>query len=125
MKMIGMSRLRSSSFMWIATSSPSMPGMATSISATANDSRRARLGAAPISFGALPKAIEQMRDLVWRDAGAVVFDPDHELATTHARPDGGRTTRGSEFDRVADQILEHLEDALFVGFERGQLGRQI
>ena len=70
-------------------------------------------------------ASTQPAELVRRDATALVGDRDRHIQPLALRrdPDGGglgRVTRG-----VGEQVVEHLHQALPVGHDSGQVGRQV
>ena len=87
--------------------------------------REAETRSAAIFLGRLPKPIIKMRQLLGRDARPAVLHPDQDLSVAHAGADGDGAAAAGEFHRVADEVFQHLEQALFVGLDRGELGRQI
>jgi hypothetical protein len=69
----------------------------------------------------LPEPIEQVRQILRRDAGPGVADPEPHFIGPGARPDGDLAAGRRELHRVADQVLEHLLQALGIGLEHRQL----
>jgi hypothetical protein len=52
------------------------------------DDGKAEAGAAPLGPRALPEAIEDVRDVLGRDAAAGVLHPEEDLAALRRRADG-------------------------------------
>src|SRR5581483_11149709 len=61
--------------------------------------------------------LEELADLVPRDAGAAVLDPDFRLVGSAQRADFDRAARRRKFERVAQQVDEHLLDPVRVGID--------
>ena len=58
----------------------------------------------------MPEALEDMRQLVCGDSGAVVPHREADLAIALLGPDDDRASFRGELDRVPDQIREDLKD---------------
>ena len=70
--------------------------------------------AAPVALARLPERIEDVRQPVRGDAAAGVGDPEQHLPVSWRCADGDRRLPGREFDCVAYQVLEHLEEAVLI-----------
>jgi hypothetical protein len=73
----------------------------------------------------LPEPIEHMLAMLDGNARNAVGHGEANLAITWCGGDDDATARRRELDRVADQVLEHLEAAIVVGSNRRQFGRQL
>src|SRR3954447_10585904 len=57
----------------------------------------------------LPIALEDMRDMVGRDAGACVRHGDQQLSSAALRPNRDGFPFGAELERIADEVREHAD----------------
>ena len=80
--------------------------------------RNARSGAllntVPLRAAALPEPIEQAWNVFRSDTVAGVGDPERHVPVLRPGAHGNATARLGEFDGVADQVLEDLEQAVVV-----------
>src|SRR6478609_5745922 len=74
---------------------------------------------------ALPVAIEDMRQIAGRDAAPRVYhrELDAVIEPTRANRHSARPWR--ELHRVADKIVEHLENAVAIGFHNWKVSGHI
>src|SRR5262245_25930028 len=61
-----------------------------------------------------PIAIEQVREVGGLDAGPCIGDEDANLARVRGLADRDRVAVATELQRVAEQVREHLEDAIAI-----------
>jgi len=62
----------------------------------------------------LPKPVEHVRQVRASDPATGVRDRENDLARLHCRPERDAAAGLREFDRIADEVLEHLEEAVAV-----------
>jgi hypothetical protein len=77
--------------------------------------REAEADAAAIAAARLPEAIEQVIEMLLRNARTGVGDAEHDLHLVRPRREHDAPAGGRELDRVADEVAEHLEQTAFVG----------
>src|SRR5215831_8927003 len=77
------------------------------------------------SGGCLPEAIEDALEIFGRHPSPRIDDPEERarFAAGHAHPH--LATRGSELERVSDEVLEDLQQAVAVTENRGSVGRRL
>src|SRR6516225_1311996 len=71
---------------------------------------KAEPGALTVSPGRLPKSVKDPGQVLGRDARARIRDSEDDLVILRRRPYRDATASLREFDRVADQVLEHLKE---------------
>src|SRR6185369_6889298 len=64
--------------------------------------------------GRLPEPVEGVRQVPLGDAAASVRDPEHDVVVSRRRADRYATAGASELHRVADQVLEYLEQPVAI-----------
>src|SRR5437763_2472190 len=69
----------------------------------------------------LPVGVEDVLQILVRDARAGVADDEEHLAVVARGAAGDAAARRRELHRVADEIREHLRDAVVIGVD----GRQV
>ena len=104
-------------------SAPDAPALGLDQALADGQAQPAAEAARPVPGGAV--FTEQLAELVRRDATALVGDRDRHIQPLALRrdPDGGglgRVARG-----VGEQVVEHLHQALPVGHDSRQVGRQV
>src|SRR5690606_8756151 len=72
----------------------------------------------------LPEAVEQVRKLIGRDAGPRVADLEADLVAIARDVDAHAATFRREFDGVADQVAQRLQQAVAVGAHHRRLRLQ-
>ena len=102
---------------------PDAPTMGLDQALADGESQPAAKAALPVPGGGV--LAEQLAEMVRRDAPALVGDRDRHMQPLVLR----RDPDGSGFRRVArgvgEQVVEHLHQALPVGHDPGQAGRQV
>ena len=79
----------------------------------------------PSSPCALPVAIEEMRQVLLRDSRAVVGHGEADVPGARPRTDMNGSTDRDGLHGIADQVRQHLHDALGVGPDRGEIPRDL
>src|SRR5690349_17066210 len=75
--------------------------------------REAEARAPALLLAPLPVSVEHVRELLGRDARALIDDAEHDAAV--ALGEGQRDRRALRvLDRVADQVREHLQHAVAI-----------
>ena len=70
--------------------------------------RKAEPGALAVRACRLPESIEDTRQILDRDAGARIGNPEDDLLIPHRRRDRDATAGVRELDRIADQVKQDL-----------------
>ena len=68
-----------------------------------------------LTFLRLPESLEYVGHIVWSDSSSRVGDAEQYLSVLGRCTDSDRAARLREFDRVAEEILEDLVQAMSVG----------
>ena len=79
-------------------------------------------GALTPSSGCLPKSVKDTGQVLGRDTRARIHNSEDDLVIPRGRTDRDTTTRLRELDRVADQVLEHLKEAVPITPDLGKIG---
>src|SRR5690606_33282866 len=82
----------------------------------------AEADAAAARVAGLPEAVEEVRELIGRDAGPGVADLEAHLVAIAFDVDAHAPAFGRELDGVADEVAERLEQAVAVDADSGRLG---
>ena len=90
------------------------------------DQRQAQPRAAGLAVEAvvdLRKRLQHPRQLVFRNAGPIIFDDDLQPAAGKAGAgDGDMPAFGRELHRIGKKIQQHLAKGAFVGQHQGRIG---
>ena len=89
------------------------------------DDRQTKTSAKAVRVVGLPETVEELRHVLVGDSGPVVTDPEMNVLIPRPSADNDEPTRLGEFDRVADQVLEHLEEAVAIGPDIRKVSLQI
>lgn len=71
-------------------------------------------------FDGAVEAVENVRHILWVDAGTLVTNAQDDLLGAHFAADGDLSF-GRVFDGVRDQVVEHLADTGLVGEDDGEM----
>mgnify|MGYP003694522213 CR=1 FL=1 len=74
------------------------------------------------SPGCLPKSVKDTGQVLGRDARARIRNPEDDLVIPRGRSHRDTTASLREFDRVADQVLEHLKEPVPITPDFGNIG---
>ena len=72
--------------------------------------------------GCLPESVKDMGQVLRRDATARIRNPEDDLVISRCRAHRDTTARLREFDRVADEVLEHLKEPIPITPDLGNIG---
>jgi hypothetical protein len=81
--------------------------------------RQSQPGTASLGFARLPETVEQVRQILSCDSGAGIGDAKQHAAIARFGRDRDATSASGELERVADQVLEDLQQAVAIGPELG------
>ncbi|MEX2282705.1 MAG: hypothetical protein WEE89_09510 [Gemmatimonadota bacterium] len=70
--------------------------------------------AVPASAACLPESIEDLRQMLFRDARSAIRDPEDELVISQLAPNREISSHGCELDRIADEVREDLQQTLVI-----------
>jgi hypothetical protein len=87
------------------------------------DDREPKTCAAPISSASLPEPIEEVREILRRDPEAGIGNEEDESVAFRGRPDHDFPSPRGKLDRVTDQVLEDLQQAIAIGEQVGEPAR--
>jgi hypothetical protein len=72
--------------------------------------------------GGLPKSVKDTGQILGKNTTARIRNPEDDLVISRCRA-GGNTTAGlRKFDRVTDEVLEHLEEPVSITQDIGAIG---
>jgi len=74
------------------------------------------------SPGCLPKSVKDTGQVLGRNATARIRNPEDDLVISRCRSHRDPTASFREFDRVADEVLEHLKEPVSISPDFGNIG---
>src|SRR5262245_26202139 len=82
-------------------------------------------GAATPSLGCLPKSVTDTGQVLRGDASARIRNPEDDLIISRCRARCDTTASTREFDRVADEVLEHLKESVPIAPDLRNIGAHL